>query len=485
MPSPAPSLGSQGIRFSDGVRVFVTACTDCVCAGACARRSEPSFEQVLACSLPKGSGSAARHLRSSCSFTTVGVSESPAAQGANCLELAFVYTDWIFRRVEGLRMEAAGTTTVRVSLDISTGIYKLPIGPAGGRVIPLAVAAKGPISRLDVTTVGYGVSVLTTAQNSKMVASALVSLATGIVEESDSFAPRFAELCEARLPEADILHSALVSDMKLVPSHDVESHSLLRLLLEQLVDSYVLLVELHGDLPERLTVKYSYDAGQDALLDADVRENRLTWSLGTYAMACSSHVEVEVPHPLVIERSEIVEWGETQSDVVASCSIPSGIHHLVAVPKEALSSAEWVSTVKVVESTATRAALFSSAAAALLCAYLFVGTWGRGLLGASELVLEPSASLLLAVAGLIGPVVGRAPRHWLVAKFVKPFRNITSAAGVILFATALIVGTVVGDGFRELMQAILLFGALVLTGVALAFRRRVSGRRTLASKGRR
>lgn len=407
------------------------------------------------------------------------------AADVNVLELAFVNTDWLFRRVESIRMQDEGTTTVRVSLDLSTRVRELPLGPTGGRVIPLAVAAKGPISRLDVVAPGCAVSVLTTSQNANMVADALVKMADGVIDEPDRLRKEFIELGVQRPPDANDVHERLVAALKSPPPRDIDRYELWRLILEQLIDSYVLIVELHGDLPARLTVKYSYDASQDSVLDADVRRNRLNWSLGTYAMANSSHVEVEVPHPLVIDYSEIREARGTEEATVTRCDEPSVIHHLVAVPTEAMTSATWHSTIRVVESTATRIAVAASTATAVLCAYLFVGTWGMKLAGGVSLALEPSASLLLAVAGVMGPFVGRAPRHWLVAKFVKPYRDITTGSGAILFATALVIGTVAHDGLRELLQAVLLSLALALVLVALSFGSRVSGRHRLKVKGRR
>ena len=223
----------------------------------------------------------------------------------------------------------------------------------------------------------------------------------------------------------------------------------------------------------RLVVKYSYEAGEKSLVE-NVRESLLIWSLGTYAMACSTHVEAEVPFPLVIENSAIYEVDGSDPVVIAGADHSGAVHHLVAVPSSATAFGVWYSTVRVAESTATRAALFTSVATSLICAYLLVGTWGVSISGGTPLNLEPSTSLLLAVAGAVAPLVGREPRHWLVAKFVRPFRDVTTVAGTVLFGTALAVGTVPDESLRAWIQAVLLFVAMGLMVAVLTLRRRVS-----------
>jgi len=389
-------------------------------------------------------------------------------------------------------MDDAGNTLVRVSLDMLVAKDRHPEGPGKGLVVPLTWARKGPMTRFDVSVAEGHAHTLTTQQNAECVADALAVIAEGVVTSHERFREDFVAIATARPEEAARCFQDLVARIAYVEGASRNARVVFLLALAQFIDKYVLLVEVHGVTHSRTTVKYCYDAGSGNAFRPNVRAHRIAWGVGAFGFASSTHVEVEVPAPLALTSSRIVNVltpemggaGIAGVEELASTDESSSIHHLVAVPESVWVRAELESNIGVSESTVTRVALFSATAGAALCTYLFVGTWEMWMLGLVGLNVEPSTSLLLAAAGALGPLLGRGPKHWLVATYVKPFRDTTTIAGGTLFLTALVIGTMPAEPLLAWVQGALMVLSFAVLGYSLQCRRYVVERRSIKESWR-
>lgn len=398
--------------------------------------------------------------------------------------LLFGQIEWVRRRVESIRLDDTGASIVRVSLDMALPDQVL-VGPLGGRVLPIAIAAKGPITRFDIGVEGLRSRVLTTSENSELIAVEVGRMLDKLDSSLHVDSDQLRQVFEARPNEARGAWEGLSGQLDSLRGVDSDLAAQVLTLLELLVDRYVILVEFTDALPRHFILKYSYDAGKGPAFDVVASEGWLVWDVDAFGSASSSHVEVEVPYPLLLGTSEIWTQDGADIEVNASAVTRSAIHHLVARPRNALSTAIWVSRVYIQESALTRVALGSSVVSMVLCAYLYVGAWAPAVPGAYWVIptinLDPAVSLIVAVAAAVGPIIGREPRHATVASYVRPFRTATSFSTALMFGLALVTATVPRSGQLQGLQFVFVVASLALTVWVLVLRKRVSPRPSMFS----
>lgn len=193
--------------------------------------------------------------------------EGPVVDGtgnaAYTLLLAATFGLWVHRRVETFEFPDADTIRRRMSVD-----FTLPpssVDQHESIAVPLTILKKGYLRNFDLTDAdGASQNVLTTTQNADVVVAgfeafladvrrppdALASTLRGVVEEHD------ASLAGERLAFA--LDGELGHALGRITQ--AQGSEVLRLLLRELADGYMLLVPVEGDLGRRRLFKFTYDA---------------------------------------------------------------------------------------------------------------------------------------------------------------------------------------------------------------------------------
>jgi hypothetical protein len=208
---------------------------------------------------------------------------------------------WMHRRVESLRMDANGGTTLHVSVD-----YTLPppaIERSRDRVLlPLGFVRKGALRKVNTRGAsGQPLPILDSEENGNLAVDMLLALAAQVLPDTIVSSAECRDMLEGVVycPPEDAPQAVAKFDAWLGSQEDIESgpaHDVFASMTGQLALNFLFAVEIDAAVVgTRSIVKYSYEDELPEIRNISI-PTTIARNIPQFGIAASWHFEVE-PRP--------------------------------------------------------------------------------------------------------------------------------------------------------------------------------------------
>lgn len=361
---------------------------------------------------------------------------------------------WMHRQVDSLRLDAGLTNRRHVSIDFTLPREGIVRESENRIVVPIALMAKGTLSRLDISEVGKKPATVLTAKQNTFCSRLLLRAAAALLLPSsiDTYEihKKIDDALEAstdRASEAKAAIRRLISDTIGKNHKGWGDAQIFIRLCENLAENFLFLISVDKCVIEdRAIVKFSYDQ----LSPTDRQGTLLTTivqPLHDLAKVESQHIEVRVPEGLTIkkfyipEENGLVRRKDIYDSNVDKRMPPREIAHASLLTTDRSQRSAWLLTLEPARQGLVQ---FARMAVIIVASVLLVGTlarvldwpiidWGK------PVFPSPSASIFLVGPALLLSWASKQREHELLAAALEPLRKMLQLTAASLLVLAGVV----------------------------------------------
>lgn len=409
--------------------------------------------------------------------------------GRKLIDLLTWSQDWMYRRVDSIRLDERGVTRRHVSIDFSLP-NNLVIHESDHRILlPITFLEKGTISRLDTNKVGSKhVSVLNTAQNRMCAMSLLISAAERYlpikipeyelrdqIEQVVNF--KGADHRKVQQKFAKWVRATQVGvEGGSVKSDDIE---LFISMATQFADKFLFVVSVDNCIVgDRSVLKFSFDQASPDDEPRGTMRTLIRQNIPDFGMAQSQHIEVRVPPELVIEYLHMydIQGKKIYGKDLDRANGERDTAHCSLTPSSRDAQGKWLLSVRPADQGLYS---FTKTCVNILAFLFLVGSviriFDAPIVNWSDKVFpSPAVSIILVGPAILLSWLSRQREHAISARVQAPLRGMLVLCSAALVTLAVLASVPLRDAAWEVGW----FAAGVVTAAGwawlLLYRRDVS-----------